>query len=67
MIKSIAIMFNGFTIFSIPLILAMHFRCDEYENKPIPKISGIVLLIGLLLIQLYHFVFLEHALLWYQH
>lgn len=67
MIKSVAIMLSGFTIFSIPLILAMHFRYDEYQNKPIPKYSGIALLIGLLLIQLYHFVFLEHALLWYQH
>lgn len=67
MIKSLAIMLSGFTIFSIPLILAIHFRCDEYNNKPVPKIAGIVLLLGLLLIQLYHFLFLQHGLLWYQH
>ncbi|KAG1682823.1 hypothetical protein GQR58_010611 [Nymphon striatum] len=44
----------GFSVFSAALLLVAHFTCAEYKDSLFPRISGMVLLVGLAMIQLMH-------------
>ncbi len=59
MIKILATLFIGFSIFSAALLLTTHFRCSEYKGKLLPRLAGIALLASLAGLQIVHYHFLH--------
>ncbi len=58
-LSTLSMLFIGFSVISAALLLFSHFSCAEYKGNLFPRISGMVLLLGLASIQLMH---LSHSL-----
>ena len=59
MIQTLATLLIGFSVFSAFLLLITHFRCSEYQEKRLPRLAGIALLISLTGLQIVHYHFLN--------
>ena len=57
--QNIALLLVGFSIFSALLLSTTHLNCTEYNGKFISRLAGLLLLAGLSLIQIAHFLFLQ--------
>jgi len=65
--QNITLLLIGFSIFSALLLCATHLNCSEYaqsngkkqSDKFISRIAGLLLLVGLALLQIAHFQFLQ--------
>ena len=49
----------GFSIFSTVLLAVTHLNCSEYQGRFLSRAAGLVLLLGLALLQFAHFEFLQ--------
>lgn len=58
-LQSITIHLIGFSIISAVLLAISHFNCSEYKGKLLSRLAGLALLVGLALIQLAHYQFLQ--------
>ncbi len=59
MIENITILLIGFSIFGAALLAVTHLSCSEYEGGLLSRMAGLVLLLGLALLQFAHFEFLQ--------
>lgn len=57
--QNITILLIGFSIISAALLALTHFNCSEYNGKLLSRIAGLVLLLGLALLQFFHYQFLQ--------
>jgi len=57
-VTALAILFAGFSIFSAIGLALTHFRGDAYQDQPVSRLMGCVLLMALSSLQLAHFVWL---------
>ena len=57
--QNITIFLIGFSIISTILLSVTHLNCSEYQGKLLSRIAGLVLLVGLALLQFSHFKFLQ--------
>lgn len=59
LIENITFLLIGFSIISAGLLAATHLNCKEYKGKPLPRLAGFALLLGLAALQYIHFIFLN--------
>jgi len=59
---SFSILLIGFSIFSSMVIILTHFQCHHYQEQKQSRLTGIALLIVLIVIQLFHFKYLQGEL-----
>ena len=57
--QNITIFLIGFSIISTVLLAVTHLNCSEYQGKFLSRIAGLVLLVGLALLQFSHYEFLQ--------
>jgi AraC-like DNA-binding protein len=57
--QNIALLLIGFSVFSSVVLAVTHLNCSEYNGKFLSRIAGLILLIGLALLQISHFMFLQ--------
>lgn len=55
---SLAILLTGFSIFSAISLALTHFRGEQYQDQPMSRLMGLVLLMALSSLQIAHFVWL---------
>lgn len=53
-LSTVSMLFIGFSVISAALLLFSHFSCAEYKGSLFPRLSGMILLLGLASIQLMH-------------
>jgi len=62
--QNIILLLVGFSIVASVLLAVTHFNCSEYRGKQLSRFAGIVLLVCLGLIQLFHFWYLQNDHHW---
>jgi len=62
-VTSLALLLIGFSLFSALALALTHFRRENYQDQPLARIMGLILLLALSGLQLAHFVwlYLGHA------
>ncbi len=59
LLHSITTFFIGFSIISTAVLAVSHLNCHKYEGKFLPRLAGIILLVGLAALQVAHYIFLQ--------
>jgi len=62
--QNITLLLVGFSIVSSVLLAVTHFNCSEYRGKQLSRFAGVVLLVCLGIIQLFHFWYLQKDVRW---
>lgn len=61
LLQNITIFLIGFSLISAILLAVTHFSCSEYKGKLLSRLAGLALLLGLALLQISHFQFLQNG------
>lgn len=61
---SLALLLIGFSIFAAITLALTHFRRENYQDHPLPRLMGLVLLLALASLQIAHFVWLYLDMAW---
>ena len=62
--QNITLLLVGFSIVTSVLLAVTHFNCSEYRGKQLSRFAGVVLLVCLGIIQLFHFWYLQKDVRW---
>lgn len=57
--KTLAILFIGFSVFYTLVLSITHFHCKNYENQRSAQVLGILLLLALASLQIIHYTYLQ--------
>ncbi len=62
--QNITLLLVSFSIVASVLLAVTHFNCSEYRGKQLSRFAGVVLLVCLGVIQLFHFWYLQKDVRW---